>query len=79
MPVAGDRNWYGENRAASGVKNLRASARKPRAIFGNLGRDHPGPAPRGLFLRLVQQSLYLAVMLVGRADALPIELKALVD
>src|SRR6516164_5616587 len=58
---------------------LRASARKPRAIFGNLGQGHPAPPRTGLFLRLVQLSLYLAVTLVGRADALPIELKALVD
>ena len=34
---------------------------------------------RGLFLRLVQLLLYLAVTLVGRADALQVELKALVD
>ena len=58
---------------------IRASARKPRAIFGNLGQGHPAPPRTGLFLRLVQLSLYLAVTLVGRADALPIELKALVD
>ena len=46
---------------------------------GNFGGGHFLSRRRGLFLRLVQLLLYLAVTLVGWADALPIELKALVD
>jgi hypothetical protein len=51
-----------------------------RAIIGRKFRTRPlRPAPRGLFLWLVQLLLDLAVTLVGRADALPIELEALID